>query len=372
MAVKEKTKNTLIDGSKLLIESFVQSGADIYIGYPITPTNLFYSNAKQRFPMFMPGPDEITVLQWMAGFSASGKIPVSGSAFPGIALMVESIGMAFMMELPMVIILSQRLGPSTGSATTGAQGDLALLNGFISGGYNIPVFCPSNFEDCWTLANKAVKTAIEFRTPVFILTSKEMVMTSKSFDLSKLPPLEKYENKDAKVKGEYKPYKPGDDLIPPFIALGSDEHQVRLNASTHDYEGMIKKDSPEALENSLRLKEKFDSRMDEITFFELDEDEEAKQLIVTYGISTDATKDAVKELREKGIKVSLLVVKTMLPVPPKLVTIMRCYQKLVFVEENISGILQEIIFGKASKGEVQSVNKFGSMITPEEIVRELS
>lgn len=108
----------------------------------------------------------------MSGFSAAGRLPVTATAFPGLALMTETLNMAYMMELPMVLIVTQRLVPSTGSATTGAQGDLAFLSGIISGGYPIPIFCPASLEDCWNLANSSLQTAIKFRTPVVLLTSK--------------------------------------------------------------------------------------------------------------------------------------------------------------------------------------------------------
>ena len=135
------------DSSRLIIESLAQSGADVFIGYPITPANLMYSYASQRFPVFLAAPDEITTLQWMSGFSAAGRIPVTATAFPGYALMIEGINMAAMMELPMVIILVQRLGPATGTATCGAQGDLNVVFGTISGGMTLPTFSLGDWKD---------------------------------------------------------------------------------------------------------------------------------------------------------------------------------------------------------------------------------
>ena len=93
----------LIDGSRVIIESLVKTGAEVFIGYPITPANLLYAYGRQRFPMFIPASDEITALQMAAGFAASGKLPVTATSFPGLALMLESINMAYMMEMPMVI-----------------------------------------------------------------------------------------------------------------------------------------------------------------------------------------------------------------------------------------------------------------------------
>jgi 2-oxoglutarate/2-oxoacid ferredoxin oxidoreductase subunit alpha len=357
----------MIDASRIMTEALVQSGSEVFIGYPITPSNLFYSYSKERFPQFLAGPDEISVLQWMCGYSAAGKIPVTATAFPGLALMTETLNMAYMMELPMVLIITQRLGPSTGSATTGAQGDLKFLDGIISGGFPMPIFSPSNFNDAWTLSNEAVKTAIEFRTPVIILTSKELVMTQKSFDTNTLEKLEKVNRTPKAFEPPYQPYKAGDDMVPPFYPLGNDKYQVRFNASTHDNDGLIRKGTPESLANTWRLREKLEKRIDEYTFFDLDAEEGANDLIVTWGVSTDASRDTVSSMREKNKKVSLLVVKTLLPVSQKIIDIIDSYKTVIFAEENMTGMYKELIFGKRTYSKVKTATKFGSMLAPSEI-----
>ncbi|MFQ5335936.1 MAG: hypothetical protein ACE5DN_07655, partial [Flavobacteriales bacterium] len=308
--------NILTDGSKIITEALVRSGAEVYIGYPITPSNLFYAYAQKRFPSFYAAPDEISTLQWMSGFAAAGRIPVSATAFPGLALMMESLNMAFAMELPMVLIISQRMGPSTGAATTGAQGDLSVLNGCISGGYSPPVFCPADFTDCWHLAHKAVDTALQLRTPVILLTSKEMVMTNKRFDTDTLPDIEPVKRIEPSVEGDYRPYLAAEGGVPPFLPVGNNKHRVRLNASTHDFDGLIKKNSPDALFNTRRLRDKFDKNIGDISLYSLDEDRNSDKLIVTYGISAGASRDAVQKLRKKGTSISLLILKTLLPVIP--------------------------------------------------------
>ena len=90
---------SLIDASRLMIEGAVQAGGGVFVGYPITPANLLYSYSCRRFPLALPVPDEISALQLMSGFSVAGKLPATATSFPGLALMVESIGMAFMMMM---------------------------------------------------------------------------------------------------------------------------------------------------------------------------------------------------------------------------------------------------------------------------------
>jgi len=367
--MEKETKNTLIDGSKIITEALVRAGAEIFVGYPITPSNRFYAYGQLRFPAFYPAPDEISVVQWMSGASAAGKLPVTATAFPGLALMVESLNMAYVMELPMVLIVTQRLGPSTGSATTGAQGDLGIINGIISG-FPVPTFCPANFEDCWNLSHKAVETAIKLRTPVILLTSKEMVMTSRSFDLAKLEDIKPVTRKKPKIDNKYQPYKAGEDLVAPFLSVNNNEHQVRLNASMHNHDGRIVKHD-ESIAVSKRLAEKINSKASELAHFEYLKKEGATKLVVSYGISALAALDAVNEIKAKDQKASLLVVKTMIPLAEVIYDIIDSYEEVLFAEENINGQLQEIIFGKRKNKKIKSVNKFGSMITPIEIVNEL-
>lgn len=364
-------KLTLIDGSKLMIEALVQAGADAFVAYPITPSNWMYTYGKERFPQFYAAPDEISTFQWMAGLAAAGKLPATSSAFPGIALMVESINMAYAMELPLVIIITQRLGPSTGSATTGAQGDLSILNGIISGNYPVPVFSPSNFEDAWDLAAKAVETAVNFRTPVFLLTSKEMVMYQKSFDLNTLKPIKKVKRPKVKIEGDYIPYKANKQLVPDFLPLGNDNHLVSITASTHDQYANIRKNDPEALANTQRLHDKFINRIDELTVYDLDKQKDSKKIVVTWGISTDASRDAITELRNNNEKIDLLVLKSLLPVHPKLFDIFDKYDEVIIVEENLTGQLKEILFGTRKLKHIKQVNKVGNMITPKEIIKTI-
>ncbi len=363
----QDSRRVLTDGSRLIIEAAAQSGADVFVGYPITPANWLYAYATRRFPVTLPATDEITTLQWMAGFAAAGKLPMTATSFPGLALMVESINMAYMMELPMIIVLAQRLGPSTGSATTSAQGDLLLLNGLISGGYPLPVFCPSNFEDCWTLTHDAVAAAANLRTPVVLLTSKEMVMTSRSFDLTRLPQLQPVE-RPAPPENGFQPYAADDGQPPPFLPVGNDRHQVRFNASTHDASGLIRKATPEALANTRRLLRKIESGMQKYFRYEHDKLEDADVLLLTYGISAEAARDALGELRRRGEKVDLLVLKTLLPAGRELRALLDSYSRILVVEENLTGQLRTLLFGNLGDHRAVGVNRIGKLISPQEIV----
>jgi len=365
----DRTHRVLLDGSRLIVEACVQAGADVYVGYPITPANLIFSYASQRFPIALPAPDEITALQWMAGLSAAGFLPVTATSFPGFALMVESINMAYMMELPMLIILVQRLGPSTGTATVGAQGDVLLLDGLISGGYPLPVFCPADLEDCWRLPPIALQTAVDLRTPVVLLSSKEMVMTQHSFDLSRLSPIEPIRRSFYQGSAPYRAYDPGDGLVPPFLPVGNERHPVRLNASTHDRSGILRSADEEAIANTRRLGEKIEALTP--VLYELDEQEGGRALIVSYDITSGAAREAAAILRAQGVPVSLLLIRTLLPIPAIYYEVLARYPRVVIAEENTQGQLARLLFGWRTPDHVRRVGAVGRMVRPEEIVREV-
>ena len=362
---------TLVDGSRLIIEALVQAGADVYVGYPITPSNWLYAYAQQRFPAFMAAPDEITALQWAAGFATTGKLPVTATSFPGFALMLETLNMMVMMELPVVIVLSQRMGPSTGSATTGAQGDLLLLRGTISGGYPIPVFSPSNLEDCWQLAGEAARVAVALRTPVVLLTSKEMVMTHHTLNIDQLPTIPPVKWPFFLGEGDYQPYRVTEGDVPPFLPVGDSRFQVRFNASTHDATGLIRKATPEALANTRRLRDKIMNHLTEFTFLEHQAGDNDQVLVISYDISAEAARESLKELAREGRRPGLLVMKTLLPFPTEAWKIIDRYQHKVVVEENLSGLLAELLWGNRLPEEVHRVNQIGSLITPSQITAEV-
>lgn len=360
---------SIVNGSRLIAEACVRAGADVYVGYPITPSNNIYLYSSRRFPAMLSAPDEITTLQWMAGLAAAGRLPVTATSFPGFALMIESINMAYMMELPLLIILVQRLGPSTGSATVGAQGDLSLLNGLISGGHPVPVFCVADLLDCWRLPPVALQTAVNLRSPVVLLTSKEMVMTERSFDLSHLDALEPVPRHFYDDLLPYRSYDPGDGLVPPFLPVGNDHHQVRLTASTHDTQGILLSTGDEALENTRRLQNKIDANTP--VLYDLDEQEGAGTLVVTYGITTGAAREAVTSMRNQGVLISLLVARTLLPIPNDYYEIMDRYAHILLAEENLQGQVARLLFGQRLPEKVRVVNKnIGQMVEPDQIIQE--
>jgi 2-oxoglutarate ferredoxin oxidoreductase subunit alpha len=307
----------------------------------------------------------------MTGFAAAGRVPVTATSFPGYALMIESINMAYMMELPMVIVLIQRLGPATGTATCGAQGDLNVVYGTLSGGYPLPCLSTGNMRDAWEMPVKAIEMAVELRTPVVLLTSKEEVMTVRSFDMGTLAEIKPVERPAYSGKSPYLPYEPMENLVPEFLPVTNDTHQVRYTASTHGRNGIIQSTTKEALDNSSRLAGKIRQNSSRYLFYDYLPQEGASQLLVTYGITVQAAREALEAFRSAGGKASLLVMKTLSPIHETYYEICKKYEKVIIAEENLEGELRKIMFGQGRVPGITGVNKIGQMIEPGEIINAL-
>jgi 2-oxoglutarate ferredoxin oxidoreductase subunit alpha len=215
----------------------------------------------------------------------------------------------------------------------------------------------------------ALQTALDLRTPVILLTSKEMVMTQRTVDLAALGDAKPVERQFYDGAAPYRPYAAGDTEAPPFLPLGDDQHQVRMTASTHDQRGILQHSTAEALANTRRLAAKVKANTP--TLYHLDEEEGAETLIVTYGITSGAAKAAIQTLGEEGEPVSLLVARTVLPVPDGYYEIMDRYPRVIFAEENLQGQFASLLFGERRPPGVAVVGEIGHMVRPEQIIHEV-
>ena len=201
---------------------------------------------------------------------------MTATSGPGWALMIETAQYALMTETPVVIALVQRLGPSTGGSTQGAQGDVWLAEFSTSGGYTLPVFSPSNATECFELAIHAFNWSERLRTPVLLLSDKEVGMTSEAVDDSTLPISDLVDRKRATAKAGYLPYEAQEpEGVPAFAAVGG-EIKATVTGSAHDFQGRLRKNSPQVLNVLHRLQRKIEVHAEEMALVKPDLDPEAR------------------------------------------------------------------------------------------------
>ena len=164
----------MVDGAAAIARGALDAGCNFYAGYPITPASGILTHMLRELPKVggigLQGEDEISSMGHCIGAATAGATVFTATSGPGLSLYSENIGLAIMMEVPLVIAISQRLGPSTGAATASAQGDIQFMRWCTSGGYPIIVLSPTNIPESYHLTKRAFKLAKKFRTPVFVAT----------------------------------------------------------------------------------------------------------------------------------------------------------------------------------------------------------
>lgn len=365
-----------LDGNQAIALGAIDAGCDFFAGYPITPATGILLHLAEHLPQVggwvLQGEDEIASMGFCIGAAMSGRRVMTATSGPGISLYSENIGLAIMGEVPMVIVDVQRMGPATGAATTGAQGDIQFLRWGTSGGYPVIVLAPTTVEECYTLTIKAFDLAERFRVPVFIATDKETALTKTSvtIDRENRPAVRARKTVDNKTD-----FIPLDiqslDEVPAMSPFGG-PHKLRFTTSSHDEHGYLTKD-PKALDHLNRhLAAKIEAHLDEIAMVEADLEEGAQSAVLSYGISARSAKAAVKQAREQGKKVSLITVYSLWPVPEEAIRAsLQGAQKIIVPELNLGQYKREIECLARDDQEVIGVHRVdGKLISPMDILEQ--
>lgn len=368
---------TFLEGNEAIARGAMAAGCRFYAGYPITPATSIYHQMLQLLPplggVCLQGEDEIASIGFCLGASMGGMKAMTATSGPGISLYSEQISFAIGGEIPLVIVDVQRLGPSTGSATKGADGDIQFLRWGNSGGLPVIVLAPVDVRDCYLLTMHAFNLAEQYRCPVFIASNKEIAMTRESVDLDGLRTPAPVQRKPCPPDHSGHPFEPlSGELVPPFLPMGG-SRLSRQTSSTHGPEGYITTDPAIIDEGILRLKEKLHSTVDDFTFFDLDAHPEDVILLVVYGVTSRAAQTAVTELREMGYKISLLILKTLYPVPKNLIRrALEGKTQIVVIEMNHGQYVREIE-RLADSVPIRFYGRMnGELISPESIIKEVT
>jgi 2-oxoglutarate ferredoxin oxidoreductase subunit alpha len=362
----------LCSGNRMVAEGALAAGCRFFAGYPITPASEIYEVMMRELVaqggLALSAPDEISSLCYCVGASLRGLKAMTATSGPGWALMVETVQYALMAETPVVIALVQRLGPSTGGATQGAQGDIFLAEFCTSGGYTIPVFAPSNAAECYELTQQAFNWSERLRSPVVLLSDKEVGMTTEVVEEAALARPSPVERTQVDAKASFAAYdieRP--EKIPAFAPVGGGV-KVTVTGSAHDRRGRLRKVSPEVVGCLLHLQRKIEAHAAEMAFVRPDLDPDASCLLLSYGITARAARAAVSELHKEGFPISFLQIQTLFPVPAEALHWASAGIRTVFVaEENLGGQYRTVLAPLLTGKRLLGINKIGGMITPDEI-----
>ena len=335
-----------------LIAASQKSQLDLfYGGYPITPaSDILHELAKHKnfgIKTFQ-AEDEIAGICASIGASFGGDLAVTASSGPGIALKGEALGLAMMLEIPLVVINVQRGGPSTGLPTKTEQADLLQAVYGRNGEAPIPVIAASSPSDCFTMAYEACRIAIEHMTPIFFLSDGYIANGAEPWRFPQSKDLADIHVRFLKERLEddpaYLPYKRDEKLVRSWAIPGTKGLEHRVGGLEKDQEtGNVSYD-PENHHQMVKIRAtKVDKIADYIPPQELESGSENSELLVVgWGSTYGAIKTVVRELAMEGIDVAHTHIKYIQPMPKKLGEILSNYDKILIPEMNNGQLIKLI------------------------------
>jgi 2-oxoglutarate ferredoxin oxidoreductase subunit alpha len=335
-----------------LIAASQKSGLPLFLGsYPITPaSDILHELSKYKnfgIKTFQ-AEDEIAGITAAIGASYGGSIGLTTTSGPGMALKTEAIGLATMLEIPLLIINIQRGGPSTGLPTKTEQSDLMQAYYGRNGEAPIPILAASTPSDCFFMAFEAVKIALQHMTPVILLSDGYIANGAEPWKFpaaADLPAIEvKFKTSLEEGEEKFLPYKRDEKLARPWAVPGTAGLEHRIGGIEKQHEtGNVSYD-PENHEFMVKMRQaKVDKIADFIPLQTIDSGaENGKVLVLGWGSTYGTIKSAVLQLQSQGKSVSHAHIKYMRPFPKNLGTILAGFETILIPEIN-NGQLIKII-----------------------------
>lgn len=322
------------------------AGLNLVFGaYPITPaSDILHHLAKRKHlgVATVQAEDEIAAVGVALGASFGGSLGVTASSGPGIALKSETLSLAVMTELPLVVIDVQRAGPSTGMPTKTEQSDLLHAMYGRHGEAPMPVLAAKSPSDCFNITLEACRIAVEYRTPVMVLSDGYLANGAEPFaipDVAAMPRIKtnlltEPNGEDADGNPILVPYKRDDQHVRPWVIPGTRGLAHRLGGLEKDETGNISY----VPENHARMVQARADKVAEIPVPDLEVDDpsgEAKVLVIGWGSTWGPLTEAIRRVRLAGGKVAQTHLRYLNPMPANLDAVLTAYDHVVVPEMNM-------------------------------------
>lgn len=363
-----------------LIAAAEKSALPLFLGsYPITPASdiLHELSRHKNFGIkTFQAEDEIAAITSAIGASYGGSLGVTTSSGPGIALKTEAMGLAVMLEIPLLIVNIQRGGPSTGLPTKTEQSDLLQAYYGRNGECPMPVISASTPSDCFDATYEAVRIAVQHMTPVILLSDGYIANGAEPWrfpQAADLPAITvQFKTELAEDEAKYLPYKRDEKLVRPWAVPGTPGLEHRIGGlEKQDITGNISYD-PENHQHMVKVRQaKVDAIADYIPEQQLDAGvSNGKVLVLGWGSTYGAIKTAVADLLAQGAAVAHAHLRYLRPFPRNLGNLLKNYETVLVPEIN-NGQLVKII-RDAYMVDAKAYNKIkGVPITKAEMVEEI-
>ncbi|HEY1286645.1 MAG TPA: 2-oxoacid:acceptor oxidoreductase subunit alpha [Solirubrobacterales bacterium] len=333
-----------------LIAASVRSGLQLFFAsYPITPASelLHHLARHDSFGVrTVQAEDEIAAANMALGAAFGGQLGVTATSGPGMDLKAETIGLAAMLELPLVAIDVQRAGPSTGLPTKTEQSDLLMAIHGRHGESPLPVIAPSTPADCFDAAIEAARVAVRYRTPVILLGDTFLSNSSEPWRIpatAALPEIDPNFAEAPNAGDEFLPYLRDERGARPWAIPGTPGLQHRLGGLEKEHGSGNVSYGPENHALMTREREqKLERLAEEIPGLEVDADEGAELLVLGWGSTYGVIAAAARRVRAHGKPIATAHLRYVHPMPSNTGEVVRAFPKVLIPELN-SGQLRSIV-----------------------------
>jgi 2-oxoglutarate ferredoxin oxidoreductase subunit alpha len=381
-AVSEKTKIEqlkqdllpLLTGNEALGLGLINAGLKTYIAYPMTPSSPilhFLAALAKDFALKVIHPEsEISVILMALGFSYAGEKVAVGTSGGGFCLMTEGFSFAGMAELPLVVIIGQRPGPSTGLPTYSSQTELNFALSAGQGEFARFVVAPGDAEEAYYWSGVCLNMAWKYQTPVIILSDKNMGEGTYNFDIKSVPAFKEETSPVWDGQTAYKRYADTPTGVSPLAFVPLKDNVIKINSYEHDELGITTEDLyiTQKMQDKRLRKEKYLQReLENYPAVNIYGDSSCPTAVLCWGSNKGVCVEAAQEL---GLKVIQPVV--LWPFPAQeLKAAMLDAKKIICVESNATAQLSGLISRYGIKTDKRILKYDGRPFSLEELEAQL-
>jgi 2-oxoglutarate ferredoxin oxidoreductase subunit alpha len=380
-------RRPFITGNEAIAIAAVAAGCKFYSAYPMTPASTILhwmaNHAGKVGVCVKQAEDELAVINMAIGAGIAGVRSMCGTAGGGFALMTEAIGMAGMMEIPVVCVEVQRGGPSTGLPTKTEQADLWQVVGASQGEFPKMIVCPTDVVDAYWSTVEAFNCAEKYQLPVMIMSDLLLSEHPETIDADSIRadvPIERGEivtSWDEEKQGRYKRFKMTPNGVSPRALPGTAQTLYVSPSDDHDEESILISDvftsSPMRRKMHEKRMRKLDYLLKELPAPKLEGPADADLTLVGWGSSQGVIREAMAILNAQGVKTNMLQVKYIYPFHTKEVTeILSKAKKKFSVEGNFTSMFSKYLRSETGIAMDAHVNRYdGEPFEPMYIVNEV-
>jgi len=354
-----KKKRLTMSGNHALAFGAYRAGCKFYAAYPMTPASSilhwFAEHAPKGKMIVIQPEDEIAVINMTIGAALAGVRAMCGTSGGGFALMSEAVGLAAMTETPVVIVESQRGGPSTGLPTKTEQADVFQVLGAGQGDFPKVIIAPNSVKDCYSTAIEAFNIAERYQLPVIILLDLYLSERIETLDIEEIELDVKIDRgwivKEGEIK-DYKRYLITESGVSPRALPGTPGYMHVVASDEHDEKGNLVSDVLAGLPSMLKIRNAMmEKRMRKLEYVlkdlpppKLYGPEQAEITIVSWGSTLYTVREAIEMLKQEGIVANALELKYLYPMHAKeIYEILSKAKRTMIVESNYTSQVGRLI-----------------------------